>query len=108
VVSVTDPYGRNLGFLDQKNFSYIKQYSNQYGLGMQLWGMASTSNTEILERFQSKALRMIVDAPWYVQHMIIQRDLQSLIRRYTYQYSACLNAHPNDLLVNLVEQPDNR
>jgi hypothetical protein len=25
--------------------------------------MASTSNIEILERFQSKALRMIVDAP---------------------------------------------
>jgi hypothetical protein len=28
---------------------------------------ASTSNIEILERFQSKALRMKVDAPWYVQ-----------------------------------------
>jgi hypothetical protein len=31
---------------------------------MQLWGKASTSNIEILERFQSKALRMIVDAPY--------------------------------------------
>jgi hypothetical protein len=30
--------------------------------GIQLWGTASTSNIEILERFQSKALRMIVDA----------------------------------------------
>jgi hypothetical protein len=27
---------------------------------IQLWGTASTSNREILERFQSKALRMIV------------------------------------------------
>jgi hypothetical protein len=34
--------------------------------GIQLWGTASTSNIEILECFQSKALRMIVDAPWYV------------------------------------------
>jgi hypothetical protein len=34
--------------------------------GIQLWGMASTSNTEILVCFQSKALFMIVDAPWYV------------------------------------------
>jgi hypothetical protein len=34
--------------------------------GIQLWGTASTSNFEILERFQSKVLRMIVDAPWYV------------------------------------------
>jgi hypothetical protein len=31
--------------------------------GIQLWDTASTSNIEILERFQSKALRMIVDAP---------------------------------------------
>jgi hypothetical protein len=44
--------------------------------GIQLWGMASTSNIEILERFQSKALRMIVDAPWYVPNTLIWRDLQ--------------------------------
>jgi hypothetical protein len=30
--------------------------------GIQLWGTASTSNIEILEHFQSKALRIIVDA----------------------------------------------
>jgi hypothetical protein len=34
--------------------------------GIQLWGTVSNSNIEILERFQSKTLRMIVDAPWYV------------------------------------------
>jgi hypothetical protein len=32
--------------------------------GIQLWGTASTSNIEIQERFQSKVLRIIVDAPW--------------------------------------------
>jgi hypothetical protein len=31
--------------------------------GIQFWGTASTSNIEILERFRSKVLRMIVDAP---------------------------------------------
>jgi hypothetical protein len=30
--------------------------------GIQLWGMVSTSNIEILESFQSKTLHMIVDA----------------------------------------------
>jgi hypothetical protein len=44
--------------------------------GIQLWGTASTSNIEILERFQSKALSMIVDAPWYVPNTVIRRDLQ--------------------------------
>jgi hypothetical protein len=44
--------------------------------GIQLWGAASTCNIEILERFQSKALRLIIDAPWYVPNAIIRRDLQ--------------------------------
>jgi hypothetical protein len=43
--------------------------------GIQLWGTASTSNVEILERFQSKALRLIVEAPWYVPNTLILRDL---------------------------------
>jgi hypothetical protein len=43
---------------------------------IQLWETASTSNIEILERFQSNALRMIVDAPWYVPNTVIRRDLQ--------------------------------
>jgi hypothetical protein len=44
--------------------------------GIQLWGTASTSNIEVLERFQSKALSMIVDASWYVLNTVIRRDLQ--------------------------------
>jgi hypothetical protein len=73
--------------------------------------MGSTSNTEILERFQSKALRMIVDAAWYVPNTVIRRDLQTPagkeeIRRYSSQYSARLSAHPNGLVVNLMEQQD--
>jgi hypothetical protein len=81
--------------------------------GIQLWGTASTSNIEILERFQSKALRVIVDAPWYVPNMVIRRDLQTPtvkeeIHRYSSQYSARLSAHLNDLIVNLIELPDNR
>jgi hypothetical protein len=38
--------------------------------GIHLWGTASTSNIEILEHFQSKALRMIVDSPWYMLNMV--------------------------------------
>jgi hypothetical protein len=63
--------------------------------------MASTSNIEILERFQSKTSHMIVDAPWYVPNMVIRRDLQiptvkEAIQRYSsqYEYSARLSAQP--------------
>jgi hypothetical protein len=81
--------------------------------GTQLWGAASTSNTEILERFQSKVLRMIADAPWYVLNTVNRRDLQTPtvkgeIRHYSFQYRARLSVHPNDLVVNLMAQPDNR
>jgi hypothetical protein len=56
---------------------------------------------------------MIVDAPWYVPNMVLPRDLQiptvkEEICRYSSQYSVCLSAYPNDLIVNLMELPDNR
>jgi hypothetical protein len=74
---------------------------------------ASTSSIEILDRFQSKALHMIVDAPCYVPNTVIRRDLQiptvkEEIRHYSSQYSVRLSAHPNDVIVNLMELPDNR
>jgi hypothetical protein len=36
--------------------------------GLELWGCASKSNISIIQRSQSKILRMIVDAPWYVSN----------------------------------------
>jgi hypothetical protein len=80
--------------------------------GIQLWGTASTSNIDILERFQSEALRMRVDAPWYVPNTVIRRYLETPtvkeeIRHYNFQYSARLSAHTNDLVVILMELSDN-
>jgi hypothetical protein len=56
---------------------------------------------------------MIVDAPWYVPNTVIRRDLQiptvkEEIHSYSSEYTACLSAHPNDLIVNIMEPPDNR
>jgi hypothetical protein len=68
---------------------------------------------EILEHFQSKALSMMVDACWYVPNTVTRRDIQrpkikEEIRHYSSQYSARLSANPNDLIVNLIELPNNR
>jgi hypothetical protein len=96
------------------NFSYIKTILKPiWTYGTQLSVTASTSNIEILERFQSKALRMTVGAPWYVPNTVIRRHLKistlkEEIRRYSSQYSARLRAYPNNLIVNLTELPDNR
>jgi hypothetical protein len=45
--------------------------------------------------------------------MVIERDLQiptvkEEIHHYSSQYSVHLSAHPNDLIINLMELPDNR
>jgi hypothetical protein len=77
--------------------------------GIQLWGTASTSNIGILERFQSEALRMIVDGPWYVPN----RDLpipsvKEAISHYSSHYSARLTAHPNDIFLSLLEPSESK
>jgi hypothetical protein len=81
--------------------------------GIQLWGTASTSNIDILERFQSKALHLIVDAPWYVPNTLIRRDLQmpsvkEKFRYYSSHYSTRFTAYPNDLLLTLLEPPERK
>ena len=43
---------------------------------IQLWGTASNSNIEILQRFQSKMLRSLINAPWYITNEAIQRDFK--------------------------------
>jgi len=63
--------------------------------------IASNSNLEILERFQSKVLRTITDAPWYIPNVIIKDNLQiptvkQEARKYSANYRKRLDAHPNN------------
>ena len=58
--------------------------------------------SEILERFRSKVLRIITDAPWYVPSAIIKRDLQvptvrQEARQYGANYRKRLDTHPSSL-----------
>jgi hypothetical protein len=52
--------------INNKLLNYKTILKPIWAYGIQLWGTASTSNIEILECFQSKALRIITDAPWYM------------------------------------------
>jgi hypothetical protein len=98
--------------LPNKLLLYKSILKPNWTYGIQLWGTASTSNIEILERFQSKPLRIIVDAPWYVPNNHIRRDHQMTsfkeeICRYSNQYSTRLTTRPNDQILTLVEIPGN-
>ena len=44
--------------------------------GIQLWETVSNSNIEIFQRFQSKALRSLINVPWYVTNETIHHDLK--------------------------------
>lgn len=81
--------------------------------GIQLWGTAANSNIEILQRFQSKILRLITKAPYYVTNDTIHRDLQmptvrEEVRKHAVNYKARLNKHPNHLVANLMQRREGR
>jgi hypothetical protein len=78
--------------------------------GIQLWGTTSNSNIAILERFQSKVLRLIVNAPWYVPNFVIRKVLRipsvkEEISRFSSHYDVRLSVHPNELIASLTEPP---
>jgi hypothetical protein len=78
--------------------------------GIQLWGTTSNSNFEILESFQSKVLRLIVDGPWYVSNSVIRKDLQmptvkEEISSFSSLYAVRLRAHNNEFIASFAEPP---
>ena len=78
----------------------IKQFWSPYGL--QLWSVAAKSNIDIIQRFQSKILRMFSHAPWYVRNYPIHSDLNintvlEEIRKSSANYLLRLQRHPNPL-----------
>jgi hypothetical protein len=100
--------GRNSQLsVDNKLLIYKAILKPVWLYGCQLWGTASISNTEKIERFQSKVLRIIVNAPWFVPNWVIQQDLQipsvkEEIQNFSENYHLILSAHPNQLATDLL------
>jgi hypothetical protein len=75
--------------------------------GLELWCCASKSNISIIQRSQSKILRMIVDAPWYVSNATLHADLgisyvQDIIHQKCNKHHTRLGTHVNPLLKTLL------
>ncbi|GBP38340.1 Probable RNA-directed DNA polymerase from transposon BS [Eumeta japonica] len=74
--------------------------------GIQLWGTASHSNIEILERFQSKTMRAMFNIPLYMSNKYINLDLnlrtvKEEIENYSKNYQTRLDQHINQLVTEL-------
>jgi hypothetical protein len=70
-------------------------------------------NIPIIERSQSKILRMIVDAPWYVSNATLHADLgisyvQDVIHQKCNKHHTTLETHENPLLKTLLVREENR
>lgn len=75
--------------------------------GIELWGCSKPTNTKILQTFQSKTLRMMSDAPWYVSNKTLHNDLNvpyvtEVIKHFSTKYETRTNDHENPLINELL------
>jgi hypothetical protein len=93
--------------LENKILIYKSVLKPVWTYGIQLWGTTSNSNIEILQRFQSKLLRVISKAPWYMTNKQIHQELNipfvklEIIKNTTH-YKERLQCHPNELASTLM------
>lgn len=81
-----------------------------WSYGCQLWQTTCSSNIDIIQRLQSKILRIVTGAPWYVRNANIHKDLcvntvKEELNRVKLRYAAKLFSHPNILARRLRQQP---
>jgi len=67
------------------------------------YGIACKSNIAVIQRYQSKILRAIFDAPWYGTNDMIHKDLfiqtvQEVIHEKSIKHPTNLESHSNPLL----------
>jgi hypothetical protein len=99
--------------LDNKLLLYKTIIRPIWTYGIQLWSCASMSNIAIIQRCQSKILRAIVDAPWYVTNSTLHTDLQipyvsTISTTITKQHYGKLAIHPNSTMEPLLHPPPQR
>jgi hypothetical protein len=80
---------------------------------LQLWGCASNANIDILQRYQSKLLRIITNAPRYVTNHTRHSDLHIPYVREVFQeriviHRTAIATHPNPLMAPLLHLPTAR
>ena len=62
--------------LENKLLIYKTVLKPVWTYGIELWGCASKTNVAIIQRYQSKILRIITNAPWYVSNQTLHSDLR--------------------------------
>jgi hypothetical protein len=76
---------------------------------IQLWGSAKISNINRIQRFQSKTLRAITKAPFYVSNQSLHHDLAippvlDVARTYYRRFNLNIQNHTNPLIKGLASE----
>jgi len=96
--------------LENKIIIYKTVLKPVWTYGIELWGCASNSNIEIIQRYQSKILRILTNAPWYVTNHTLHSDLHIPHVREVFQeriaiHRTTIASHPNPLMAPLLHLP---
>ena len=75
--------------------------------GIELWGCSKPSNTKILQTVQSKILRCITNAPWFISNYTLHKDLNipyisDVIKMHAAKYRNRNIGHSNNLINELL------
>ena len=79
--------------------------------GIQLWGCSSDSNMDIIQRFQNKVLRIIMNCSWYIKNAYLYRDhgidpVKTVIQNFALSHLERLRNHTNYEVSNLLIVPE--
>jgi len=69
------------------------------------------SNVKIIQTFQNKVLRNIIDAPWYINNINIHKDLKvesvyNEIKKFASSHEKRLHHHVNVEAIQLLDTTD--
>ena len=101
--------GRNSSLsLHNKLLLYKQILRPVWTYGIQMWGCIKQSNIDIIQRFQNKVLRNIVNAPWYIRKSDLHRNLEmdvvsSEIQRFAEKHEERLHHHENAEAIQLLD-----
>lgn len=94
--------GRNSELsVENKILLYNQILKPVWTYGIQLWGCTKKSNLQIIQTFQNKVLRGMVNAPWYVRNEDLHRDLRidsvaEVLKKFAGKHHIRLQNHVND------------
>ncbi len=101
--------GKNLSLsIYNKVLLYKQILKPVWTYGIQLWGCTKPSNIQIIQNFQNKVLRNIVNAPWYIRNSDIHRDLKvedvaTEIKKFARSHEKRLHNHVNVEAIQLLD-----